>query len=114
MSESEIADMKDHLAIFLTVRSAVTRGTIPEFITEQTTQDAWSRVQAYIDAYDVQPTLKHNPVPRALTLLRHGDSDTHLDVATFLSESEWNIEKQAIEREYETDESFYPVIGDGK
>lgn len=110
MIDAEIRDFKDHLAVFLTIRSAVHRGSIPQFITSDTAEHSWSRVQAYVDAYNVQPAIDSNPVPRALRVLRQ--SDDHRGVAAFLSESEWSLEKRALARLYEDDDSFHPIVID--
>ncbi|ABB77923.1 hypothetical protein [environmental halophage 1 AAJ-2005] len=110
MRDAEISDFKDHLAVFLTVKSTVHRGSIPQFIASDTVEHSWSRVQAYVDAYNVRPAIDSNPVPRALRVLRQ--SDDHRGVAAFLSESEWSLEERALARLYEDDDSFHLIVAD--
>lgn len=110
MTSDEVSDFQDHVAIMITLKSAVNRGSIPALLADETAQHSWNRVEAYIDAYDVDPALTDNPVPRARTALTQSESDERGIVISFLSDAEWKVEERALNRAYRDDESFHFVV----
>jgi hypothetical protein len=108
MTEEEIEDFKDHVAVVMMIQSTTNRGAIPTKLVQDVGDHSWSRVAAYLDAYNPEPSLQENPISRATRVL--GDSDEYSWVVSLLSQSGWKQEKREFERAYQDDDSFHFTV----
>jgi len=111
IADNELEDFRDHLSVVITLMHCRNRGTIrPQYPqADDTLAASFARMQAYLDAYNVEPELEENPVPRAVDVMQNKHQLG--DCVAALSQEEWKKEGKMLELAY-SGGPYYPIISE--